>query len=617
MKKRFFIAFLMMLALMFTALAGCDMGGDPTDFTGNRESVSISEQESTSISSESKAQSESKKPSSVESKPAGNLTVPTFSINVDTTETTLFFDVEENDPDNVGDITAISLLKGKEETKIEDLTTRTFEGLYSNTQYTVVVTYTYDVGAGAVSTEYKKFKYTKGLRAPSLSLEYEAVSETSLSFDLNIKDTSNILKILSIKLVSASGEEIFLSDLNEREFTNIPNGEYDLVVEYQYDLNRGDGPVVKESVLHVATKLDPLSIPDFIVHVDEGKNPVILQITDTQIIDGSQWEEGDNIDANYYASKNFDVRLGNYLRETINAVKPDLIIMTGDNVYGRFDDDGSALIKLVNIMESFGIPWAPVFGNHDNESKKGVAWQCAQYENAPNCLFKRGMITGNSNYTVGIEQGGKLTRVFFMMDSNNCASPSAQSIEDGQMRIYNGFAQDQVDWFETVGKVINQASPETKISFAFHVQVHAFKEAFTKYGHSTTNDVINIDSHPNLEAGDMGYIGSTVTGTWDNDDKIFEKMVAIGCDSIYVGHEHNMSASVVYEGVRFQFGQKIGTYDGVNWLRPNGQIEFEFSSSACTGTPIMGGSVNVLDSTGKIVDAYIYFCGGVSHNGRA
>ena len=62
--------------------------------------------------------------------------------------------------------------------------------------------------------------------------------------------------------------------------------------------------------------------------------------------------------------------------------------MTGDIIYGEFDDKGTSLINLINAMESFGIPWAPVFGNHEQESMKGADWQSEQLENAEHCLSR-------------------------------------------------------------------------------------------------------------------------------------------------------------------------------------------------------------------------------------
>ena len=77
-----------------------------------------------------------------------------------------------------------------------------------------------------------------------------------------------------------------------------------------------------------------------------------------------------------WARGNIDKNCFNYIAELIENERPDLILLTGDIVYGEFDDSGIIWTRIIDFMDSFGIPWAPIFGNHDNESAKGVAWQC-------------------------------------------------------------------------------------------------------------------------------------------------------------------------------------------------------------------------------------------------
>ena len=123
---------------------------------------------------------------------------------------------------------------------------------------------------------------------------------------------------------------------------------------------------------------------DFVVSLSEDRINTkikILQLTDMQVIDSSQRRTPDRIRADEIAAwdpKNFDAQCGNHIRSLIAQTKPDLIIMTGDIVYGSFDDNGTTLDWFCNLMDSFKIPWAPTFGNHDNESRKGVDWQCAR-----------------------------------------------------------------------------------------------------------------------------------------------------------------------------------------------------------------------------------------------
>ena len=346
---------------------------------------------------------------------------------------------------------------------------------------------------------------------------------------------------------------------------------------------------------------------DFVVEVEEGREPIVLQISDTQIIDSSQDAEHvfGQTQVDYNAPDRTDEHCYDYLDELIDATKPDLIIMTGDNVYGRFDNDGSRMLELVSFMEGKGIPWAPVFGNHDNESAMGVDWQCEQFENAEHCLFKQRTLTGNGNYTVGIKQGDDITRVFFMLDSNGCETLSEQTKANTHMKTSAGFGTDQMEWYTKVADNIKSVSPETKLSFAFHIQFAMFEEAYKSYG--DTNP-INIDTHEEKKDGDFGYLGYNVKGGWDAEHVVYQGLKKLGVDSLFVGHEHCNSASVVYDGIRFQYGQKSSAYDSLNHLdMSNGQVKW----AECEETlkSLIGGTVMPLDRDGSIKAPYIYMCG--------
>ncbi len=356
-----------------------------------------------------------------------------------------------------------------------------------------------------------------------------------------------------------------------------------------------------------------VNIPDFIVDIPVGKSPVILQLTDTQTIDASQMRTKDRLNASsaaYYAKENVNIRLNDHLDQIIEEVSPDFILLTGDMIYGEFDDSGSQFAALVRKMDSFGIPWAPIFGNHEAESAMGADWQCSVLENAEFCLFKQRDITGNGNYTVGITQGGKLIRIFFMMDSNGTGHASEETLANGHTKKGAGFGDDQVAWFEEIGAKLKKNSPKTKISFAFHIPMNAFYDAYEQYGFTRLkNAPVNIDAHPDKAEMDFGYIGTEWGTGWDANGEIFAKMKVLGVDSIYCGHEHANSASAVFDGVRFQFGQKIATYDALNWLLEDGTVKFAYPGQV-QGTPIMGGTVHILNDEGEIANAYIHYISG-------
>ena len=354
-----------------------------------------------------------------------------------------------------------------------------------------------------------------------------------------------------------------------------------------------------------------MNIPDFTVEVPANRDPVVLQLTDTQIIYAEQARPGrDGVHWEDWAERNKDIRCYNYLREIITETDPDFIIITGDIIYGEFDDTGKALTEFITFMESFDIPWAPIFGNHDNESAKGADWQCEQFENAQNCLFEQRDLTGNGNYSVGIVQGGEIKRMFYMLDTNACGNASAASLANGHTKHdFVGFGADQIAWYTNSIQQLKQLSPDTKISFAYHIQQAVVEDAFAKYGfdNGVKEDMgIHIDFLPNRAEGDFGIIGRKMKGEWDSDRSVWNGMKALGVDSVFVGHEHCNSGSVVYDGVRIQYGQKSTEYDRFNCVSADGTITGGYSK---TGTPLIGGSVIVLSKTdGAIEDAYIYYC---------
>lgn len=361
---------------------------------------------------------------------------------------------------------------------------------------------------------------------------------------------------------------------------------------------------------------------DFEVNVESGREPVILQLSDPQIIDANQVREGvafSQQKRDFWLPELMNKRLFNDLRKLVRDVNPDLILITGDLVYGGYDDAGTSFTKFADVMDEFGIPWAPVFGNHENESQMGVDWQCDYLESCQNCLFKQRTLTGNGNYSIGIVQGGELKRVVFMLDSNGCAVMSDESFNNGHSKKTVGFGDDQIAWYTGAAEKINNDFENIKYTFAFHIQLAAFEDAFNHaYGFVNGGAVdenrnlvspINIDEREDKQPTDFGYIGRNLKTPWDQDKTVYNGMKALGADSILVGHEHCNSASVVYDGIRFQYGQKIGEYDRINFRGADGTITGFIAIATDKGTPILGGTVmKMSESTGEISDAYIQYC---------
>lgn len=302
---------------------------------------------------------------------------------------------------------------------------------------------------------------------------------------------------------------------------------------------------------------------DFVVCLPEErkeKKVEILQLTDMQVIDASQRRTPDRLrpdELGAWKSENFDLQCGNHIKSLITQTKPDLIIITGDIVYGSFDDSGSTLKYICNLMDSFEIPWAPVFGNHDNESEMGVGWQCEQFEKSPYCLFKRGNVSGNGNYTVGIAAGEKLLRVIHMTDSNGCSAGTDTSIINEA-----GIYPDQLEQIKNKTALIKKMQGNAIPAFlAFHIPTKEFKEAEFAKGYKKDEAdryILGVDASP--KDNDFGF---SLEGyrTIDAGDDFLEFLKSVNADGIFAGHVHNNCFCISYKDILWTFGLKTGLYD--------------------------------------------------------
>lgn len=184
-------------------------------------------------------------------------------MNVQSTQTAITFELNVTDTDNVGAITKIELLHGNDEPIVADTSdVRTFENLLSNNDYTVKVTYTYDLNDGVGEQQIVKTAdvKTKAKAVPTVEITNVQSTQTEISFGLNITDTDNVGAITKIELLHGDDEPIVASDLTSRSFENLlSNNDYTVKVTYTYDLNDGAGKqqIVKTADIKTKAKATP------------------------------------------------------------------------------------------------------------------------------------------------------------------------------------------------------------------------------------------------------------------------------------------------------------------------------------------------------------------------
>ena len=307
---------------------------------------------------------------------------------------------------------------------------------------------------------------------------------------------------------------------------------------------------------------------DFIIDAEAGSEVRVLQLTDTQIIDASQRRYESRLNEKeraFWAKENMEERVFRHSREAVALAKPHLIILTGDLVYGEFDDKGTSFKAFVEHMDSYRIPWAPIYGNHDNESRMGAVWQNQQLVAAKYCLFRKGDTDGNGNYTVGIRQGEEIIRIFYMLDSNACAG--AYGAAENGVSTAHGFTENQLKWL--YGKMeqfkTSYGGKSLSASLCWHVPTNEFVLANNQYYQQKKTFTIDIDIVG--INGDFGSLKETngiksPFTVMDLDGRNFlEQLKKHGVDSVFVGHSHCVNTSILYEGIRWTFGLKTGEYD--------------------------------------------------------
>lgn len=296
---------------------------------------------------------------------------------------------------------------------------------------------------------------------------------------------------------------------------------------------------------------------DVVVKLPESRKggPIkLLQLTDMQMIDSLQQRTPDRLRADEISAwlpDFFDENLGNHIKSLISQANTDLIFITGDMVYGSFDDNGTTFTWFCEFMNSLEIPWAPVFGNHDNESQMGVDWQCEQLEKGKYCLFKRGEVSGNGNYTVGIAVGDKLTRVMHLLDSHGCLAE-------------RGLRPDQLELVRVHTEKIRKACrKKIPAIIGFHHPTDEFRlaEEAKEYRTETRkNYIIGVDVV--AKDGDFGTHQENFKPSFVVSVPGFLEFVKdCDIDGVFVGHFHSINTCITYENIKWVYGLKTGQYD--------------------------------------------------------
>ncbi|MGH4124760.1 MAG: metallophosphoesterase [Clostridium sp.] len=245
----------------------------------------------------------------------------------------------------------------------------------------------------------------------------------------------------------------------------------------------------------------------------------------------------------------------------VKETKPDLIMLTGDSIFPYILKSGTRnnirqAKKLVDFMDSFKIPYAFLFGNHDVEmGSKGNKNQISDIIlEGKYSIFDKGdkNVTGVGNYIIKLlHNKEQLIMALVILDSN--------MYRDGW--FYSGFdciREDQTAWcMEELSKLKEQNHNLNALAF-FHMPLPEFKQAYEKMKLGDKSVEYNFGSI----AENNDYFGIS-----KYKPDFFEKVVENGIvKGIFTGHDHLNTLSLTYQGVMMTYGMSIDFlgYSGIS-----------------------------------------------------
>lgn len=244
----------------------------------------------------------------------------------------------------------------------------------------------------------------------------------------------------------------------------------------------------------------------------------IVQFTDVHWTDGSDE----------------DFKTSALMRLVLEKEKPDLVIFTGDTCAGR--DNLNALRHALEPVDEARIPFAIVFGNHDDEEGENKEALLSVQKERPLCLTEAGdpNIGGLCNYTlrIGSRDGNKTEWILYMIDSGTYN-------ENSRVGGYDFIRRNQVNWYIRTSEDIREECGDVPALAFFHVPLPEYNDLWylrTCYGEK--NEQVCC---PYQNSG------------------MFSAMLEMGnVKGIFVGHDHINDYYGDLHGIMLYYGRSTG-----------------------------------------------------------
>ena len=269
-------------------------------------------------------------------------------------------------------------------------------------------------------------------------------------------------------------------------------------------------------------------------------------------------------------TKNTSVDTLRFVDEAIAKVKPDLIIMTGDQLdvvglWGKGDNKeknvATAIRRLFSVIEKHNIPYVLTFGNHDRETGVSNEFQAKVYASLENCICFDDINDGRPdvgtfNVPVKSSDGKSIPLNFFVMDTHSkTKGVGFEGVNDAQLGWYikKGEELEAENGGETVPSMVFQHIPVSNIMELFEEVPKGTKGAECDFVKGNKKYWI-LDEDKLFHNYTYGETPSMTLGT-----KEFDTMKAQGdVFAMYFGHDHYNSFAGKVDGIDLGYCPGMG-----------------------------------------------------------
>lgn len=336
------------------------------------------------------------------------------------------------------------------------------------------------------------------------------------------------------------------------------------------------------------------------LHVNSNGKFKILQVADLHLATGPglcrdpeppSKDNGGKCDA--------DPRTFAFINRILDDETPDLVVLSGDQVNGETSPDAqSAVFKFASIFIERKIPFATIFGNHDDEGSLSREALMQLTHSLPYSLSESGPtnLDGIGNYYVEVHARGQSSHsalTIYLLDTHG------YSPDERQFGGYDWLKKNQIEWFKTTSQEL-KTSPSHS-----HYTHHHMDMAFI---HIPLPEYRNVDEmvipatgkqpeHPTAPGFNSGF----------RDALVEEGILAVSCGHDHVNDYCSLSKSsdgkpelwMCYAG-----GSGFGGYGGYGgYVRRVRLFEFDMNGARITTWKrVEAGSVDKRIDEAIIVD---------------